>query len=64
MRVVDVVLVQRVVVSSQVDDLVFVFMVRHLFVFRHFERVKYIRLDTTNQINCHQYVAELELKIL
>ena len=45
------ILVRRVVVSSQYDGLVFVVLMRHLFVFGRFERAKYIRLETINQFN-------------
>ena len=38
MRVVIVVLVQRVIVLSQYEGLVFVVVVRHLFVFRRFKQ--------------------------
>ena len=41
--VVVVVLVQLVVVSYQYGDLVFVVIMRHLFVFKRFERAKYIQ---------------------
>ena len=41
-----VVLVLRVVVLSQYDVLVFIIMVRYLFVFGLFKRAKYIRLET------------------
>ena len=50
-HVVVVILVQRVVVLFQCDSLVFVVVVQRLFVFGRFERAKYIRLDTRNQIN-------------
>ena len=43
--------------SSQYDSLVFVVVVRCLFVFEQFERAKYIRSETRNQINSCQYVA-------
>ena len=55
-----VVLVLRMVVLSQNDVSVFVVMVRRLFMFGQFKRVKYIRSETRNQINGRQYVAELE----
>ena len=47
-------------VSSQYDDLVFVVVMRRLFMFRRFKRIKYIQSETINQINSHQYVIELE----
>ena len=50
MCMVVVVLVRQVVVSSQYDGSVFVVVVRHFFVFGLFERAKYIRLETINQI--------------
>ena len=40
------------------DNLVFVIVVRHLFVFGRFERVKYIRSTIRNQINGRQHAAE------
>ena len=58
-----VVLVRRVVGLSQYDSLVFIVMIRHLCVFRRFEQAKYIRSKTRNQINGHQYAAELESKV-
>ena len=48
---------------SQYVGLVFVVVVRYLFVFEKFERAKYIRLEIRNQINGHQYVAELKSNI-
>ena len=45
-----VVLVRQVVVSFQYDGSVFVVVVRYFFVFGRFERTKYIRLETINQI--------------
>ena len=45
-----VVVLVRVIVSSQHDGLVFVVVVRHLFVFERFERAKYIRSKIRNQI--------------
>ena len=46
-----VVLVQWVVVSFQYDNLVFVVVLRCLFVFEQFEQTKCIRLEARNQIN-------------
>ena len=48
---------------SQYDGLVFVVVVRHLFVFGRFERAKYIRLEKINQFNGRQYAAKLESKV-
>ena len=62
--VVVVIVVQRVVVSSQHDVSVFVVMVRCLFMFGQFKRVKYIQSKTINQINSRQYVVELESYVL
>ena len=62
-RVVVVILMQRVVVSSQYDGLVFAFIMRCLFVFWQFEWAKYIRSKTINQINGCQYATELELNV-
>ena len=59
-----VVLVRRVVVPSQYDDLVFVAVVRCLFVFGRFEQAKYIRSEIRNQINGRQFTAKLESKVL
>ena len=53
-------LVQRVIVLSQYNISIFVVVVRHLFVFERFKRVKYIQSETIYQINGHQYVIELE----
>ena len=61
-RVVVVVLVW-VTVSSQYDDLVFVVVVRRLFVFERFERVKYIQSEIRNQVNI-RHVVELESKVI
>ena len=52
-----VVLMRRVVVLSQYDGLVFVFMVQDLFVFERFKRAKYIQPKTINKINGRYYVA-------
>ena len=49
--------------SSQYDGLVFVVVVRYLFVFERFKQAKYIRSETRNQINSHQYTVELESKV-
>ena len=49
--VIVVVLVQRVVVLSWYCVLVFVVVVRPLFVFEQFRRAKYILSDIRNQIN-------------
>ena len=62
-HVVVVVLVQRVVVSSQCDNLVFVVVVRRLFVFGLFEWVKYIRSKTINQINSRQNAVKMKSKV-
>ena len=43
---------------------VFVVMMQCLVVFERFKRVKYIRLETRNQINDRQYVVVLESCIL
>ena len=64
MRGVIVILELRVVVSSQYNVSVFTVMVRCLFVFERFRRVKYIRLETINQITGRQYVAEPKSYIL
>ena len=58
-----VVLVWLVVVSFQYDGLVFIVMVRHLFVFKLLEQTKYVQTKTKNQINGCQCVTELESKI-
>ena len=60
MRVVVIVLVQRVIVSSQYNVSVFAIVVWSFFVFGRFKRTKYIRSETINQINSYQYAAELE----
>ena len=52
-----VVSVRRVVVLSQYDGFVFVFVVQHLFVFGRFKRVKYIQPKTINKINGRYYAA-------
>ena len=59
-RVVIVVLMLRAVVSFQYDVSIFVVTVRCLLVFERFRRVKYIQLETINQINDYQYVTQLE----
>ena len=63
-RVTIIVLMRQVVTSSQYDFLVFVAIVRHLFVLERFERTKYIRSKTKNQINDRQYATEPESKVL
>ena len=63
-HVVVIILMRRVIVSSQYDDLVLVVIVHHLFLFELFERAKYIRLQTINQIYGRQYDVEHELKVL
>ena len=49
--------------SSQYDDLVFVIVMWLLFMFGRFERAKYIRSETKNQINDRPYVVELKSKV-
>ena len=46
-----------------VRRLVFVIVVQRLFVFEQFKQTKYIQSETKNQINGHQYVAELESNV-
>ena len=60
------VLVRRVVVLSQYNGLVFVVMVRRLFVFRRFDRAKYIQSKTINQINdrCRTRVKDILVTII
>ena len=48
------------VVSSQYNNLVFIVVMRRLFMFGQFEQAKYIRSETINQINDRQYIIELE----
>ena len=60
MGVVVVVLVWLVVVSSQYDVLVFVVIMRRLFMFGRFREAKFIRSNIRNQINGRRYAVELE----
>ena len=60
MCVLVVVLVWLIVVLSKYDLLVFVVVMRRLFMFRRFRQAKYIQSDTTNQINDRHYVVELK----
>ena len=59
-----IVLVWWVIVSSQYNGLVFVVVVRRLFVFKRFRQIKYIPSKTINQINGRQYDIEFELYVL
>ena len=59
-HVVVVVLVRRMVVSSQYNGLVFIVVVQRLFVFEGFRRAKYIQSETRNQTNGRRYGTELE----
>ena len=58
-RVVVIVYVRCVVMSSHNDILFFVVVVRCLFECERFKQTKYIQSKTRNQINDRQYVVEL-----
>ena len=47
------------VIFSQYDSLVSVFVVQRLFMFERIEQAKYIRLETINLINDRHYAVNL-----